>query len=372
MSRDEHTRLRANLQSEVDGAAVYTAIAEAERDPKLAAVYRQLAAIEGRHARFWASQLAGGGRRVALKPSARARTLAWIARRLGPQAVLPLVAADEARGGSGYSAQPDAVAEGIAGDERSHARVIRAATTVGGGLPGASLATLEGRHRGGGGNVIRAAVLGANDGLASNLSLVMGVAGAGAGHKAIVLAGVAGLIAGACSMAIGEWLSVSSSRELYQAQIATEAEELRRSPEEEKQELALIYQAKGLDEAEAAALADRLLADETAALDTLVREELGIDPENLGGSAWGAAAVSFGLFAGGAVVPLTPFLLLDGPYAVGGSLVLSTAALGLIGAATSLFTARSPGFSAMRQMAAGLAAAGVTFAIGRLAGAVVA
>ena len=156
-------------------------------------------------------------------------------------------------------------------------------------LAGRSLARLEGRHRGGG-NALRAAVLGANDGLVSNLSLVMGVAGAAVAEHTILLTGLAGLVAGACSMAMGEWLSVTSSRELYQSQIAIEADELRAVPEEEKEELVLIYQAKGLDEAQARALADRLMANKDTALDTLVREELGIDPDELGGSAWPAAA----------------------------------------------------------------------------------
>ena len=140
----------------------------------------------------------------------------------------------------------------------------------GGGLAGPTLAMLEGRHRGGG-NTLRAAVLGANDGLVSNLSLVMGVAGAAAAQSTIVLTGLAGLVAGACSMAMGEWLSVTSSRELYQSQIATEAEELREVPEEEKEELVLIYQAKGIEEAQARALADRLLGDKRSALDKIPR-----------------------------------------------------------------------------------------------------
>jgi len=226
---------------------------------------------------------------------------------------------------------------------------------------------LEGRHRGGG-NTLRAAVLGANDGLVSNLSLVMGVAGAAAAENTIVLTGLAGLVAGACSMAMGEWLSVTSSRELYQSQIATEAEELREVPEEEKEELVLIYQAKGIEESQARALADRLLGDKGKALDTLAREELGIDPDQLGGSAWQAAALSFLLFAAGAVVPLVPFLLLAGRPALVASLSASAVALALIGAGTSLFTGRGALFSALRQLAIGLAAAAVTYGAGAVVG----
>ena len=215
-------------------------------------------------------------------------------------------------------------------------------------------------------------MLGANDGLVSNLSLVMGVAGASAAAHAVLLAGVAGLVAGSCSMAMGEWLSVNSSRELYQKQIATEAEELEQSPEEEKEELVLIYQAKGLPEAQAKALAERLLSDKSTALDTLAREELGIDPEALGGSAWGAATASFFLFAFGAVFPVAPFLFLGGWAAVGTSLALSGLVLAGIGIGTSLFTGRGALFSAARQVLIGYAAAVVTFGVGRLAGGVIA
>ena len=250
-----------------------------------------------------------------------------------------------------------------------------AGANAGAGLPevlrafsGSVLAQLEGRHRAAGGNALRAAVLGANDGLVSNLSLVMGVAGATVPDRTVLLTGVAGLVAGACSMAMGEWLSVNSSRELYQSQIATEAQELEAVPDEEKEEIVLIYQAKGLSEAEARALADRLMADEKTALDTLVREELGIDPEELGGSAWAAAASSFCLFSIGAAFPVVPYLFLHGESAVLGSLAASAVALAAIGAGTSLFTGRNAAFSAVRQLAVGLLAAGATWGIGRLVG----
>lgn len=211
-------------------------------------------------------------------------------------------------------------------------------------------------------------MLGANDGLVSNLSLVMGVAGAAVAERTILLTGLAGLVAGACSMAMGEWLSVNSSRELYERQIATEARELQQSPEEEKEELALIYQAKGLGEDEARALAGRLLGQKDAALDTLVREELGIDPKSLGGSPWTAAGISFVLFAVGAIFPVAPFLVFAGNEAIAASLVLSGIALGVIGAGTSLFTGRGFLFSALRQLGIGYGAALVTYGIGRLAG----
>lgn len=368
--RSTAARYRANLQGETDGAALYRALSDAETDPNLKQVYARLARVEGAHAEFWRRRLAALGEAVPdLRPSWRTRVLGWLAKRFGPQFVLPAIAAQERRDSSGYDDQPEAVARGLPASEHGHAMLIGAAASAArGGLPGATVARLEGRHRSVGGNALRAAVLGANDGLVSNLSLVMGVAGAQVASETILLTGLAGLVAGACSMAMGEWLSVTSSRELYQGQIATEAAELEAFPAEEKQELVLIYQAKGLSETEARALADRLMADPQMALDTLAREELGIDPEELGGSAWTAAGSSFLLFALGAIVPVLPFFVLTGAAAIFGSLVLSGAALLFIGAATALMTGRGLLFSALRQFGIGLAAAGLTYGIGALVG----
>lgn len=366
---DKRTRYRENLQGEVDGASLYRALADVETDPKLAEVYRRLAAVEESHARYWEKELARLGARIpGLRPGFRTRALAFLARRFGPAFVLPVINTLEQSDSGGYDKQPEAVAGGLPQAERSHARLLSAIANPRTGLEGGTIARLEGRHRAMGGNSLRAAVLGANDGLVSNLSLVMGVAGAEASNASILLTGLAGLVAGACSMAMGEWLSVNSSRELYQKQIATEAMELEEVPEEEKEELVLIYQAKGLSEAEARALANQLLSDKSTALDTLVREELGIDPKELGGSAWGAAGVSFLLFSFGAIFPVAPYFLLEGASALLASLGLSGLALAGIGAGTSLFTGRGALFSAFRQLAIGFAAAGVTYGIGHLVG----
>lgn len=366
---DKRTRYRENLQGEVDGASLYRALAHVETDPKLAEVYRRLAAVEESHARYWEKELARLGARIpGLRPGFRTRALAFLARRFGPAFVLPVINTLEQSDSGGYDKQPEAVAGGLPQAERSHARLLSAIANPRTGLEGGTIARLEGRHRAMGGNSLRAAVLGANDGLVSNLSLVMGVAGAEASNASILLTGLAGLVAGACSMAMGEWLSVNSSRELYQKQIATEAMELEEVPEEEKEELVLIYQAKGLSEAEARALANQLLSDKSTALDTLVREELGIDPKELGGSAWGAAGVSFLLFSFGAIFPVAPYFLLEGASALLASLGLSGLALAGIGAGTSLFTGRGALFSAFRQLAIGFAAAGVTYGIGHLVG----
>jgi len=368
-SRRDLSRYRANLQGEVDGAAIYEALAKSEADPKLAGVFARLAAVERAHGDFWRKRIGGRGRLAPPGPSPRARALSWLARRFGPAFVLPTLAATETRDSAGYDGQPEAKAEGLPQEERSHALLMQAAAGKG-GLPGPTLALLEGRHRGGG-NTLRAAVLGANDGLVSNMSLVMGVAGAAGSGRTLLLTGLAGLVSGACSMAMGEWLSVTSSRELYQSQIATEAEELRTVPDEEREELVLIYQAKGIPEAQARALADQLLSNEGTALDTLAREELGVDPNELGGSAWVAAGSSFLLFSVGAIVPVAPFMALTGTTAVVASLAASGVALALIGAGTSLFTGRSMTFSAARQLLIGLAAAGVTYGAGALTGSVV-
>jgi len=368
--QNAEARYRANLQGEVDGAALYRALADAEADPRLKDVYGRLAAVEEGHAEFWRKQLDRIGARAGrLGLGWRTRALAWLAHRFGPQFVLPTVNTLEQRDSGQYDAQAEAVAGGLPAAERSHARIVQAIeASTPGGLQGSALARLEGRHRALSGNALRAAVLGANDGLVSNLSLVMGVAGAAVNDKTILLTGLAGLAAGACSMAMGEWLSVNSARELAQKQIAIEKSELEQAPEEEIEEIALIYEAKGLPPAQAQALARQMMANKDIALDTLVREELGIDPDELGGSAWTAAASSFLLFSVGAIFPVAPFLFLGGRAAVIASIVASGVALAAIGAGTSLFTGRTVAFSAFRQLVIGYAAAAITYATGMLAG----
>jgi vacuolar iron transporter family protein len=370
---DPQQRYTANLQGEVDSAALYRTLSENEKNPELAGIYGRLAAVEEAHAQFWQRQIEAIGRKVpSLRPGFRTRALIWLARRFGPAFVLPTVNTLEQIDSGSYAAQPEAIAGGLPAAERSHARIIEAlAAPSPAALSGATLARLEGRHRGMGGNALRAAVLGANDGLVSNLSLVTGVAGAAMPAHAILVSGLAGLLAGSCSMALGEWLSVNTARESAQRQIDTEAAELDQVPEEEQEELALIYQAKGLPEDLAKKLAVELIANKKTALDTLVREELGIDPGELGGSAWVAAGTSFLLFALGAVFPVGPYFLLAGAAALIASLAASGVALCLIGAGTSLFTGRAVWFSALRQLLVGLAAAGITYGLGRLIGAVV-
>ncbi|HXE26944.1 MAG TPA: VIT1/CCC1 family protein [Stellaceae bacterium] len=367
--QDKAERYRSNLQDELDSAALYRALAESEETPQMREVYRRLAAIEEKHAALWREQLAKVGESAGrYRASLRTRILAWLARQFGAALVLPMVAAIEREDRGMYDNQPEARAAGLPGVERSHSRVLQAASRpIRGGLTGSALAQIEGRHRTGG-NALRAAVLGANDGLVSNLSLVMGVAGAEFSGKTVLVTGLAGLLAGACSMAMGEWLSVTSARELYGQQIATEKAELDEIPEEEQEELELIYQAKGLPADKAKELAARIIADPETALDTLAREELGIDPNDLGGSPWTAAGTSFLLFAIGAIFPVAPFFFLSGIAVIVTSVVVSACAMFAIGAGTTLFTGRGMLFSGARQICIGLAAAAVTFGLGRLIG----
>jgi VIT1/CCC1 family predicted Fe2+/Mn2+ transporter len=326
--------------------------------------------MEEEHARFWEQKLRELGVPVPqLRPGWRTRVLIALARHLGAALVLPTVTAREWADQAKYDAQPEAAVTPLPATEHQHARLLQ---LIGrerpSGLPGSSLAILEGRHRAVGGNALRAAVLGANDGLVSNLSLVMGVAGADLAPKAILLTGIAGLLAGSLSMAMGEWLSVQSARELFEHQIRIEREELIAFPEEEREELELIYRAKGVPADTAQELADRLIREGAPALETLVREELAIDPEELGGSAWEAAIASFLLFSIGAIVPVLPYIAWGGIPAAVASVVLSGLALFLLGAGITVITGRSALRSGLRQVLIGLAAAAITFGVGRLFG----
>jgi VIT1/CCC1 family predicted Fe2+/Mn2+ transporter len=299
--------------------------------------------------------------------------MAWLACRFGPRIVLPTVATFEQVDQGDYDDQPETAGTGMRDQERSHARVLR--YVAGGspqGLAGETLARLEGRHRAPGGNALRAGVLGANDGLTSNLALVIGVAGAQFKSSVILIAGLTGLIAGAFSMAIGEWVSVQSARELYERQVLTEAAEIRSVPDEEQEELALIYEAKGLPQEEAEQVAERLMADEQGALDAMVREELGLDPSTLGGSPYSAGGSSFILFSLGAIMPLISYFFASGTAAVVAAIVSAALGLFVIGALISLLTGRSAVFSGIRQLVFGLLAAGVTFGLGHLIGAALA
>src|SRR5579864_3277952 len=366
-------RYRANYLSEQEGVYLYSKLAEVERDTHLAELYRRLAVIEQRHADLWKDYLSrAGATSPAYAPTWRIRALLWLARRLGTGAVLSTVSSMEQQAMSEYDSQPEAVDADMPTDERSHARLFGyLQSSTRGGIAGPLLAQFEGRHRSAGGNELRAAVLGASDGLTSNLSLVMGVAGATLTGHTVLISGLAGLLAGSFSMSIGEWVSVQSARELNIHQISIERQELKDAPDEEQEELALIYQSKGLDEKTANELAANLMQQSGTALDTLAREELGIDPKDLGGSAWGAAITSFFLFALGAIIPVFAFIFTTGFTAVVMSLMLSVFGLFGIGAGVSLTTDSPLWKSGGRQVLLGLLAAGITFGLGKLIGSAV-
>ena len=251
--RSETARYLENWQDEVDSAAEYRAMATGEPDPRLAKVYANLAAMEEAHIAFWEARLRTAGAPVPpRRPSWRSRVLGGIARRFGPELVLATIAAKEEVDQNVYVKQPETATTRMSAQERWHAKVLKQlVATQRRGLEGSFLGRLEGRHRSVGGNALRAAVLGANDGLCSNLSLVMGVAGASVDSHGILITGLAGLLAGACSMALGEWVSVTSARELAQREIRIESSELAEDPEAEGEELKLIYEAKGLSPSEA-------------------------------------------------------------------------------------------------------------------------
>ncbi|WP_243039574.1 VIT1/CCC1 transporter family protein [Dyella sedimenti] len=348
MKNHRQRHYRNNLRIERDNAALYDSLAGLASDHRLGLAYRRIADGERANAAFWEGQLERMG--VAVPPpriGVRVKVLTWFARRFGTEFVIPTVArlehADHLPTPVDRERHRDHFVESPAPDTR-------------------------GRHRTRSGNTLRAAVLGANDGLVSNGSLVMGMAGATTGDHAILLAGFAGLVAGACSMALGEWLSVNSSREFYQAQIAARAERLAVAPEDGARSLAHIYREKGMEQDTARALADQIAERPRTVLDTLVREDLGIDPDELGGSAYDAAISSFCLFALGALFPVAPYLFLKAHAAFMGSIASTVAGLVLIGMGTALFTGRSMAFSIARQLGITAAAAGITYAVGHVLG----
>lgn len=349
---------------EVAGAALYRALAEhageRQRD-----IFLRLADAEERHAGHWAELLADQGVTDLRPPRLpfRIRVLRFLAARFGADAVIPLVLRLEASDADRYRGVPEAPAS-MAASEVAHGRVLGA---MGGGSPGESIARAEGRHQAFVGGTLRASVFGVNDGLVSNLALVVGMAGGTSDSGVVLLAGVAGLIAGAFSMAAGEWVSVRSQREHFERELATESMELEAFPEEEAEELSLIYQAKGIPEEEAEALTRQIMDDPEVALDTLAREELGLDPGDLG-SPWLASSSSFLSFGLGAAVPVVPYVLSSGGLALGVAAALSALALFGVGALTTVFTAKSAVRTGARMVVVGGLAAVITYVIGTLVG----
>jgi vacuolar iron transporter family protein len=325
---------------------LYLEVARAEPDPVRSALFRKLAAAAEEQAEQWrvrGAARAKGARRF--RPSLRARIVAALVRRFGPQSLRSVLAAMKLRGLSTYGVSP-----------------------AGHAMP-TSASEVGARHRSTVGGNLRAAVFGVNDGLISNASLVMGIAGAGVSGKYVLTTGAAGLLAGALSMASGEYVSVRSQRDMYEYQIALERAEVSTYPEEEAEELALIYEARGIPLEQAREMSRTLLARPEQALDVLAREELGLNPDDLG-SPLHAAGFSFLSFAVGAAVPLAPFLWgLRGIEGIAGAAAVTLVALFVVGLALSLFTGRAAWRGALRMMLIGGGAGIVSFAAGRLLGA---
>jgi VIT1/CCC1 family predicted Fe2+/Mn2+ transporter len=363
-------KLKKQLQVEVDTAFLYDSIASIQSDVNLTRVLQSLAEIEKGHAKHMLEKVNTLESNYQMPlPSSKAKFQLKVGKLFGYSSIISSLASIEKQFAVNTIKNKIELGEKLTGFEHNHLNIIEAvnnneALNVSGGL----LSKFESRHKSVGGNALRAAVLGSNDGLVSNMSLVMGVAGAAVSNNTILLTGTAGLLAGAISMALGEWLSVQSSRELNQRQIELETEELEASPEEEKKELVLLYQAKGMSAADAQKLADKAFENPETAIDAIITEELGIDKEELGGSAWEAAIASFVLFSIGAIIPLYPFIFLDGNNAILLSIGSSVIGLFGIGAAITLLTGKSVLFSGFRQVAFGLAAAAVTYGIGSLIG----
>jgi VIT1/CCC1 family predicted Fe2+/Mn2+ transporter len=361
-------RWRELLASERDAAALYSRLADAETGERQQ-IFRDLSAIERGHAAHWESKLRSAGAEVPApgRPSLRTRLLGAAAGRLSTQAVLPLIERAERADAGMYDSEPDALPE-MAADERSHARTIAHLADGGKPDPVEQIARRERWHRGDRSGALRAGVFGISDGLVSNTALVMGFAGSGVPRTVTMLAGIAGLLAGSFSMAAGEYISMSSQREMYQREISLERAELEEKPDEERAELTLIYRAKGLSRPDAERLAGTIMADREVALDTLAREELGLDPAQLG-SPWGAAFSSLLAFALGAFVVLVPYLAGSGTAAFATAIGLALAAMFGVGATIGALNGRSAIRMGLRQMFVGALAAAVTFGVGHLIGA---
>jgi len=326
-------------RSEKTASYLSSAVAAAERDPAKAALFREMAAAAETQAGILAKELKPV---PVFEPSLRSRLTVSLIGLFGPRAVRHVLSASKVRGVSVYRGklQPE-------------------------GHPWPTSAEEVGRrHKTHGGGTLRAGVFGVNDGLVSNTCLVMGVAGAEADSSVLILTGVAGLLAGAFSMAAGEFISMLSQKEMFEHQISQEKDELERYPAEEAEELALIYAARGIPIKEARAVAKKLIANPDKALDTLAREELGLNPDDLG-SPSGAAISSFLAFSVGASLPIIPFLLGLSP-AVPIAAAISGAALFVVGAVLSLFSGKSAWLGGLRMFLIGSAAAAATYFIGSL------
>lgn len=368
MTKERRTppdRYKLYLEAELEAVALYSGLAAAEKDPLRAQVFQGLADMEEGHANRWAQKLGMTSSDLeTYRTGFRIRLLIWVARRFGTRRVLPLVLRIEGADTDMYAGEPEAV--DILKEERGHSRSLRELAAPP-RIHGEERAKARGGAAGASG-ALRAAVLGFNDGLVSNFSLVMGVTGGTSEPGIILLAGVAGLMAGAFSMAAGEYVSMRAQRDRFEYHLEMERGELEEFPEEEKKELVLIYRAKGLTEREATTVADRIMQTPKVALDTMAREELGLNPDELG-SPWEASLSSFIAFAAGAAIPVFPYFIDEGTVAFSLSGVFSAVTLLAVGSLLSTLSGKHILWGGIRMLVIGVSAATVTFGIGSLVGA---
>lgn len=356
------------IQTEIDAAYMYRELAAMQEDAQIKSFYEEMAKIEeGHRDDFFKETKAKMPSFKLPEVSRRAKILVSLSKRFGENILINALLNTESSMGAAEMTKKLKTGHKLSGSENRHLEILKNIQK----MSGSSIGKVETQHRNVGGNALRAAVLGANDGLVSNMSLVMGVAGASPEGNSVIIAGVAGLLAGAISMALGEWISVKSSQELYERQMEIERYEVESKPEEEKRELVLLYKAKGLNPEAAEKLAEEAFKNKDKAHIILVNEELGINLEELNNSPWEAAIASFILFVVGAIIPLFPFFITTGFQGILWSMICSTIGLFGIGAAITLITARSWVKSGFRQVIFGLAAAAVTYGIGRLVGATI-
>ncbi|HSJ62425.1 MAG TPA: VIT1/CCC1 transporter family protein [Gemmatimonadaceae bacterium] len=361
---------REHWQDEGDAAFLYRILADAEPDAHRREIYRKLADVEDRHVAIWAALLAEHGRAPErFAPSARARLMAWFGRAFGTRLLLPMLLAEEGREVKAYLAMHRTTPRGAPG--KGEALLLARESKEHAG----HLASIQGKsgagepwHRMETGGILRNVIYGFNDGLTANFGLVAGMIGATVAeqHHLIIAAGLAGTIADALSMGASGYLAAKSEREVYEHEIAMERQEIELMPELERDELALIYEAKGMQAEAAHALATEVMADPARMLEEQVQEELGIVDQ--GSSPMREAWLTGTATALGAIIPVAPFLFAEGTMAIGISFVVSMASHFLVGAARSVFTGRSIFRSGMDMFLVGLGVAAVGYVVGEWIG----
>ncbi|MCU0277633.1 MAG: VIT1/CCC1 transporter family protein [Candidatus Nanopelagicales bacterium] len=371
MTSDKTRRYLRYLDAERASARMYRVLATLTDGERREALL-ELASIEDRHAAHWMALLHSAGEVIPADPgelSADDEAVVARARQMGLSAVLGDLERAEREGAGMYDAEPDAL-PAMSADEREHAEILAGLSVGPTSVPADARAVLnkaEPWHRTDKSGALRAAIFGVSDGLVSNTALVMGFAGSGVGGGTVLFAGLAGLLAGAFSMAAGEYVSVASQTDLFRRELAIEARELQEKPEEEQRELELLYRAKGLDAQTARTTAAKIMADPETALDTLAREELGLDPDDLGDPKR-VAASSFAAFAVGAAVPVIPYVFLTGTAALTLAVTLAVLALIVVGGTVGRLSGLGVVRSALRQVLVGGGAAAITYVLGRLVG----